>query len=147
MPANKLLVVAGHRKTRCWQPRGLYDVVRRWSCVDGVASLSVTCCSLYISSQMALRVAYQPTAVTLQTTVCLDKFISTAFTEQKRLLLCSQESATDRYPEPDESNQYRYRPNLFYKIHFTIIIPSTPRSAPWSLQFSLSNIILLAYLA
>jgi hypothetical protein len=48
--------------------------------------------------------------------------------EPKCLLPCSQEPATDLYPQPDESN--RYDPILFLsKTHFTIIIPTTSGSS------------------
>jgi hypothetical protein len=42
----------------------------------------------------------------------------------------TQEPATCPYPEPDQSS-LRSPPNLS-KIHFNIILPSTPGSSKWS---------------
>jgi hypothetical protein len=47
----------------------------------------------------------------------------------------SRHPATGPYPEPHESSPHL--PNLvcFSKIHFNIILPSTPRYSDWSLSF------------
>jgi hypothetical protein len=50
--------------------------------------------------------------------------------EPEGSLLCSQEPATGYYPDPDETNPHPQP--YFPKIHFNIILPSTPRSSRWS---------------
>jgi len=56
--------------------------------------------------------------------------------EPEGSLLCSQEPATDPYPQPDESSQL---PILFSKIHFHIILPFMPKSSYWPSPFRISN--------
>jgi hypothetical protein len=57
------------------------------------------------------------------------------------LLPCSQELATDPYPEPVESTPHL--PTLFPKTDSNIIFSSVPRSSEWSLpsRFSGQNIL------
>jgi hypothetical protein len=43
----------------------------------------------------------------------------------------TQEPASCPYPEPDQSS-LRPPPTNFSKIHFNIILPSTPGSSKWS---------------
>jgi hypothetical protein len=40
---------------------------------------------------------------------------------------CSQEPATSPHPEPNKSSPHP--PTYFHKIHFHIIVPSTPMSS------------------
>jgi hypothetical protein len=54
-----------------------------------------------------------------------------------RRSLCSRESSTCPYPEPDESNPH---PKLYFlRIQLNIILPSTSSSFKWLLSFRPSN--------
>jgi hypothetical protein len=57
--------------------------------------------------------------------------------EPESLLPYSQEPAIGLYPKPGESNPHSQ--TYFPKIHFNIILPSTPRSSEWSLPSRLAN--------
>jgi hypothetical protein len=61
-------------------------------------------------------------------------------------LPCSQDSVTDRSPELDDSSN-RQPPILSSKIHFDIILQSTPRSSVSSLPFGIygRNFMIQAY--
>jgi hypothetical protein len=61
---------------------------------------------------------------------------SPRFVELEASLSCSQESVTGIYPEPDESKVLQM---YFCKIHFYVILLSTPRSSVWPLYVRLSN--------
>jgi hypothetical protein len=52
------------------------------------------------------------------------------FMEPEGSLPCSQQSATCPYPEQDQSSLCP--PSYLSKIHFNIILPSTPGSSKWS---------------
>jgi hypothetical protein len=54
------------------------------------------------------------------------------FMEPEGSLLYPQEPATGPYPKPDKSNPHPAAP-YFPKIHFNIILQSTPRSLPFRL--------------
>jgi len=60
--------------------------------------------------------------------------------ESEGSLPCFQDRATEPYPEPVESN-----PPCFSKIHFNIILPSTPGYSEWSLPFRFANQIFSAF--
>lgn len=51
--------------------------------------------------------------------------------------LCSQEPATDRYLEIEESNPHP--PTRISKVHVTSIVLFEPRSPKWSVYFGLSS--------
>jgi hypothetical protein len=49
--------------------------------------------------------------------------------EAEGSLPCSKKSTTSPYPEPHESSPHR--PILFFKNHFSIILPATSKSSKW----------------
>ena len=63
------------------------------------------------------------------------------FIEPEGSLPRSQEPATSPYPEQDRSNPFP--PSHFSKIHFNIILPSTPGPSKWcpSLRFTHKNTV------
>jgi hypothetical protein len=66
----------------------------------------------------------------------------TAFPEYEGLLSCSQQLATETYPEPIQLSPPFH--TLFPENHFNIIPPSTPKSPEWHLPlgFHAQNLVL-----
>jgi hypothetical protein len=73
--------------------------------------------------QYTYLLTYGAEPVLRRSQLCSYSRNSQHFMEPERSLPCSQESFTDPYPEPDQSN--RYHP-ILCKIHFNIVYPPTP---------------------